>query len=77
MMAAMHEEENSNKWFISFASATAFPKDGPKDFSDKVNPGLAHEIQGLYKGFGIVLIDFAGTSDGQELVKRLIGSNFK
>ena len=57
MMAAMHEEENSNKWFISFASATAFPKDGPKDFSDKVNPGLAHEIQGLYKGFGIVLID--------------------
>lgn len=76
MMAAADEKADSDKWFISFASATAFPGDGPKDFSDKVNPGLAHEIQGICKGFGIVLMDFAGTSDGRTLVKRLIESNF-
>lgn len=76
MTAAMYEKEKSNKWFISFASATAFPGDGPKAFADKVNPGLAHEIQGLRGCFGIVLIDFAGSSDGKELIRRLIESNY-
>lgn len=76
MTAAMNETESSDKWFISFASATAFPGDGPKDFADKVNPGLAHEIQELHGNFGIVLIDFAGSPDGRKLVERLIDSNY-
>ena len=76
MTAAMNEPEVSDKWFISFASATAVPVDGPVKFSEKVNPALAHELQGIHKNCGVVLIDFAGTEDGKRLICHIIETNF-
>lgn len=76
MTAAMQEPVVSDKWFISFASATALPADGPALFAERVNPALTHELQGIQQGCGIVLIDFAGTADGKKLVDTLIRTNF-
>lgn len=75
MTAAMNEPSQSMKWFISFASATALPKNGPKDFSDVVNAALVQNMQGVQKNCGIVLIDFAGDKDAKALTKALIDSN--
>lgn len=77
MTAAMQEPAASDKWFISFASATALPVDGPVLFAERVNPALTHELQGIRKGCGIVLIDFAGTTDGRKLVDTLIRTNLR
>lgn len=76
MTRAMMEPDKSDRWFISFASATAVPVDGPKRFADIVNPGVAHELQGIDRPCGMVLIDFAGTEDGRKLIDALIGTNF-
>ena len=75
MNAAMNEPNQSMKWFISFASATALPKNGPKDFSDVVNAALIEKMQGVEKNCGIVLLDFAGNKDAQTLIQLLIDSN--
>lgn len=75
MKTAMNEADNSMKWFISFASATALPKNGPKDFSNVVNASLVQNMQGIQKNCGIVLIDFAGDKDAKTLIKSLIKSN--
>lgn len=75
MTSAMNEPQESSKWFISFASATALPKNGPKDFSDVVNASLIQKMQGVQKNCGIVLIDFAGDKDARTLTQLLINSN--
>ena len=75
MKAAMNEPKNSMKWFISFASATALPKNGPRDFSNVVNAELVQNMQGIQKNCGMVLIDFAGDKDAKALIKALIESN--
>lgn len=75
MKAAMESPKTSNKWFLSFASATALPVDGPKDFSDVVNASLIQKLQGVNQPCGIVLIDFAGSEDGKTLTRLLIENN--
>ena len=75
MQAAMKNKGKQNRWYISFASATALPVAGPAAFSDVVNPMLAKQTQGLKQACGIVLIDFAGTSEARTLIDNLILSN--
>ena len=75
MQAAMKNKGKQNRWYISFASATALPVAGPAAFSDVVNPMLAKQTQGLKQACGIVLIDFAGTADARTLIDNLILSN--
>ena len=75
MASAMNEPKESSKWFISFASATALPKNGPKDFSDVVHVSLIEKMKGVQKNCGIVLIDFAGDKDARTLTQLLINSN--
>ena len=75
MTAAMQADPKDYKWFISYASATALPKAGPRAFSDVVNPWLAQKMQGVSKNCGIVLLDFAGTPAAKELIHALIMSN--
>ena len=75
MQAAMKNKGKQNRWYISFASATALPVAGPAAFSDVVNPMLAKQTQGLKQACGIVLIDFAGTPDARTLIDNLILSN--
>lgn len=75
MQAAMNETVIPHKWFISFASATALPKNGPKDFSDVVNAALVQKMQNVQKNCGMVLIDFAGDKDAKALTQALIDSN--
>lgn len=77
MRLSIAEKKASNRWFVSFASATAIPKDGPKDFADKVNAGLLHELQGINNGCGLVFMDFVGTADGLLLVNKLIKTNIR
>lgn len=76
IMKAMTEPESSDKWFISFASATALPADGPEVFSDQVNPALAREMEDLNAPAGIIMIDFAGDRYGSLLTEHIIESNF-
>lgn len=73
--AATQEPVASDKWFLSFASATALPTDGPVLFAERVNPTLVHELKGIQQGCGIVWIDFAGTTDGRKVVDTLIRTN--
>ena len=75
MQAAMKNNGKQNRWYISFASATALPVAGPAAFSDVVNPMLAKQTQGLKQACGIVLVDFAGTPDARTLIDNLILSN--
>ena len=75
MKSAMKNGGKNNRWYISFASATALPVAGPAAFSDVVNPMLAKQTQGLKQSCGIVLIDFAGSADGRTLIDNLILSN--
>ena len=75
MQAAMKNNGKQNRWYISFASATALPVAGPAAFSDVVNPMLAKQTQGLKQACGIVLVDFAGTPDARTLIDNLIHSN--
>ena len=75
MQTAMKNKGKQNRWYISFASATALPVAGPAAFSDVVNPMLAKQTQGLKQACGIVLIDFAGTPDARTLIDNLILSN--
>ena len=75
MQACMKEPAASDKWFISFASATAVPHNGPRDFSDVVNGALVEKLKGAKGSCGMVLMDFAGSEDGMELTKRLIETN--
>ena len=75
MQAAMKNKSKQNRWYISFASATALPVAGPAAFSDVVNPMLAKQTQGLKQSSGIVLVDFAGTPDARMLIDNLILSN--
>ena len=75
MQAAMKNKGKQNRWYISFASATALPVAGPAAFSDVVNPMLAKQTKGLKQTCGIVLVDFAGTPDARTLIDNLILSN--
>lgn len=75
MKDAMKNAGKGNRWYISFASATARPVAGPADFSNVVNPVLAKQTQGLKQACGIVLVDFAGTKEGRILIDNLILSN--
>ena len=75
MQAAVKHKGKQNRWYISFASATALPVAGPAAFSDVVNPMLAKQTQGLKQSCGIVLVDFAGTPDARTLIDNLILSN--
>ena len=75
MQNAMKNKGKQNRWYISFASATALPVAGPAAFSDVVNPMLAKQTQGLKQACGIVLVDFAGTPDARTLIDNLILSN--
>lgn len=75
MKDAMKNAGKDYRWYISFASATALPVAGPAAFSDVVNPMLAKQTQGLKQTCGIVLVDFAGTSDCRTLIDHLILSN--
>lgn len=68
---------DSNKWYISYASATAIPADGPRDFSDRINTALAHELKMYRKPYGMIYMDFSGTDDAIELVKVVVSSNYK
>ena len=45
MQAAVKNKGKQNRWYISFASATALPVAGPAAFSDVVNPMLAKQTQ--------------------------------
>ena len=75
MKSAMKDVGKDNRWYISFASATALPVAGPAAFSEVVNPMLVKQTQDLKQSCGIVLIDFAGTPDGRALIDNLILSN--
>lgn len=70
------EPFESNKWFISFASATALPKDGPKAFADIINPVIAGFLTENLKNQGIVMIDFSGSQSGEKVIHQIIRSNF-
>lgn len=70
------EPENSYLWAFTFVSATAVPVSGPIHFAEKVNEPVAKHIQEMSKkNCGIVIIDFAGSEQGQMLVKALIDNN--
>lgn len=70
------EPENSSLWAFTFVSATAIPAAGPIHFADKVNEPVAKHIRSMgKKNCGIVIIDFAGSKQGQMVIKALIDSN--
>ena len=70
------ETEDSRLWAFTFVSATAVPVSGPIHFAEKVNEPIAKHIQEMgKKNCGIVIIDFAGSRQGQMVVKAIIESN--
>lgn len=75
MKNAMNRITDDQTWMISFASATALPKAGPKDFAQVVNPYLVEKTKSLDKPCGFVLVDFSGTPEAKELIRNLILSN--
>ena len=69
---------NAHQWHITYASATALPEAGPQSFATIVNAQLAQQIhEQTHRPYGVVMIDFAGTTDGQTIIKSLINSNFQ
>ncbi|WP_181214389.1 phosphatidylinositol-specific phospholipase C domain-containing protein [Phocaeicola faecicola] len=70
------EPVDSHKWFISFASATALPKDGPKAFADKINPTIYEFLAKSPKNRGIIMIDFSASPSGEKIIQQVISSNF-
>lgn len=70
------EPEDSRLWAFTFVSATAVPVSGPIHFAEKVNEPIAKHIRETGKrNCGIVIIDFAGSREGQMVVKAVIESN--
>lgn len=70
------EPQTSERWGISFASATGLPTGTPQAFADQINAPLAHCIaQYGMKHCGIVFIDFIEQEGGKKLVMKLIHSN--
>ena len=54
------------------------PEAGPQSFATIVNAQLAQQIhEQTHRPYGVVMIDFAGTTDGQTIIKSLINSNFQ
>lgn len=68
---------DSQRWGISFASATGLPTGTPQAFANQVNAPLAEYIKhcGL-RHCGIVFIDFVEQEGGEKLVMQLIHNNF-
>ena len=65
-------------WYITFVSATKGLTATPEAFADKVNQPVADAIGALGKGkCGFVLMDYAGKTEGRQLVQAVINSNFK
>ena len=77
MQDAMKNARAHKTWYISFASATALPVNGPADFAKVVNPYLAEKTSSIGKICGVVLVDFVGTEAAQKMVDNLILSNLK
>ena len=75
MQDAMKNKTSERKWMITFASATALPKAGPKDFAKVVNPFLIEKTKSLNQPCGLVLLDFSATPEAKEIIKNLILSN--
>lgn len=70
------EPEDSYLWAFTFVSATAVPVSGPIHFAEKVNEPVAKHVQEMgKKNCGIVIVDFAGSEQGQMLVKAVMESN--
>jgi hypothetical protein len=72
----MNADKHSHKWFFTFASATALPEDGPQAFATIVNAQLAQRMTNAPANYGIIFMDFAGTTDGRKLIHKLIHANF-
>lgn len=72
------EQKDSNRWGISFASATGLPSGTPRVFADQVNTALTQYLA-RHGGarLGIVFIDFVGLEEGEKLVSLLIDGNCK
>ena len=73
---ALDEPQNSPNWHISFASASAAPGDGPRDFAEIINPAIASELQQIKGSCGIVPFDMAATPAARALTRTLIISNY-
>ncbi len=77
LKAVAAEPSGSQRWGISFASATGLPDGTPQAFADLINAPLAEYVgqHGLHP-CGIVFIDFVDQEGGGSLVARLIENNF-
>lgn len=76
MKQSMNADKHSHKWFFTFASATALPEDEPQAFATIVNAELAQLTQPRPATYGMVFMDFLGTTDGRTLIQNLIQANF-
>lgn len=77
MQQSMNADKHSHKWFFTFASATALPEDGPQAFATTVNAELSQQMMVAPANYGIIFMDFAGTTDGRTLIHKLIHANFR
>lgn len=68
------EASDSQKWYLTYASAAAGKNYTPAIYASIVNPGAGDELQCINKPCGIIFMDFAGAAD--TFIARLINSNF-
>ena len=73
---AAEADKHSHTWHFTFASATALPEDGPQAFATIVNAELSQQMMVAPANYGIIFMDFAGTTDGCTLIHKLIHANF-
>lgn len=70
------EPATSDRWAITFVSATGLPQGTPRAFADKLNALFAEYLeQHDVTVRGIVFIDFVGLADGKRLVNDVIDAN--
>jgi 1-phosphatidylinositol phosphodiesterase len=78
LTSIQHHNNPPHLWHITYASATALPEAGPQAFATIVNAQLVKfQQEHPQQTYGIVLIDFSGTTEGRTCISNIIRANKK